>query len=199
MRTEAPTLLPIFRSALQGKLLAAVLLEPERTQSLTDLARRLAADVATVQREVSRLERAGILRTHRSGNMRLVGAETTSPAYGPLAELVLRVFGPVQVAADEFSSIEGAGDVYLFGSWAARYQGIEGPPPRDVDVLVVGSPNRDEVCDAALRAERRLGREVNVTIRSKEAWEAAREGFVRQVRSAPIVAVTGQDSGGREG
>lgn len=196
MKTTAPALLPIFRSRLQGELLAATLLEPEQAQSLTELARRLQANLATVQREVTRLERAGILRSYRVGNARLVGAETASPVYGPLAQLTLHAFGPAQVVAEEFLEIPGAREVYIFGSWAARYHEVEGPQPGDVDVLIVGSPNRDDVYLAALRAESRLRREVNTTIRSKTAWDSAEEGFVKQIRSSPLVPVRGARSSG---
>lgn len=189
MRTRAPQLLPIFRSKLQGELLAVTLLQPERSRSLTELANQLSANVATIQREVSRLERAGILETRRVGRTRLVVANTASPVYRPLAELVLQAFGPVQMLAEEVAKIDGVQDAYLFGSWAARYREVEGPSPEDVDVLVVGDPDRDEVYESVLRMEHRLGREVNVTIRSKEAWEQARDGFVRQVRSSPLVRV----------
>jgi predicted nucleotidyltransferase len=193
MRTAAPPLLPIFRSRLQGELLAAILLDPERSESLTDLARGLEADVGTIQREVSRFERAGILQTRRVGNTRLVRANTASPIYRPLAELVLKAFGPAQVVAEEFAKIRGTKEIYIFGSWAARYQGEEGPTPADVDVLVIGSPDRDDVYQAALRSESRLGREVNTTIRSKASWRSARDGFIRQVRSSPIVPVRPPD------
>lgn len=196
MRTPAPPLLPVFRSQLQGELLGATLLDPEREESLSGLARRLDADVGTVQREVTRLERAGILRSRRVGNTRLVAANAESPLYRPLAELVLRAFGPLHVVAEEFAEIAGVGDVYIFGSWAARYLGEEGPSPADLDVLVVGGPDRDEVYEAALRSERRLGRQVNVTIRSKAAWERAQDGFVKQVRSAPLVRATAPRSEG---
>jgi predicted nucleotidyltransferase len=199
MRTPAPSLLPIFRSRLQGQLLAATLLEPERSESLTDLARRLEADVGTVQREVTRLERAGILRTRRVGNTRLVEGNTASPLYRPLAELVLKSFGPAQVVAEEFAEIAEVGEIYIFGSWADRYQGAEGLTPADVDVLIIGSPDRDEVYQAALRAEHRLGREVNATIRSKTSWQAARDGFLKQVRSSPLVRVTGSGGEGEPG
>src|SRR5439155_8362383 len=104
-------------------------------------------------------------------------------------ELALRAFGPARVVAEELSRIRGADEVYIFGSWAARYQGEEGPPPGDLDVLVVGSPDRDEVYEAALRVEHRVRREVNATVRSKAVWEAARDGFVRQVRSSPLIRV----------
>lgn len=156
---------------------------------MTELARKLRADVGTVQREVARLERAGILRSERIGKTRLVRANVDSVLYRPLAELVLRAFGPAEVVAQEFVRIRGIQDLFIFGSWAARYEGLEGPAPVDVDVLVIGSPNRDEVYEAALRAERRLGREVNATVRSREAWEGKRDGFVRQVRSSPIVHI----------
>lgn len=189
MRTKAPQLLPIFRSRLQGELLAVTLLQPERSRSLTELANQLSVNVATVQREVSRLERAGILETRHIGKTRLVVANTASPVYRPLAELVLQAFGPVELVAEELAKIEGVQDAYIFGSWAARYQEVEGPSPEDVDVLVVGDPDRDEVYESVLRMEHRLGREVNVTIRSKETWEEARDGFIRHVRSSPLVHV----------
>jgi predicted nucleotidyltransferase len=190
MRTKAPPLLPIFRSRVQGDLLAATLLHPTRRESVSELARRLGADVATVQREVSRLERAGILRTTRVGRTRLVEADRDSPLHGPLKELVLRVFRPAHVA-EEFESVVGIDEMYVFGSWAARYLGEEGPDPGDIDLLLVGSPDRDEVYQAALRAERRLGREVNTTIRSRDAWESSADGFLRQLRSSPIVPLSG--------
>lgn len=194
MRTSAPPLLPIFRSRLQGELLAATLLDPEREESLTGLARRLHADVGTVQREVSRLERAGILRTRRVGNTRLVAADAASPLHAPLADLVLKAFGPIHVVAQEFAKIAAVADVYIFGSWAARYQGEEGPAPADLDVLVVGDPDRDEVHEAAERVEDRLGHSVNAAIRSRASWDEARDGFVIQVRSSPLIHVVGADS-----
>ncbi|MFA5889545.1 MAG: helix-turn-helix domain-containing protein [Actinomycetota bacterium] len=189
MRTAAPPLLPIFRSKLQGELLAALLLNPEREESLTELAARLGADVATVQREVSRLERAGILKTRRVGATRLASADARSPISAPLTEITLKTFGPGAVLAAAFSTVGGIDEIYIFGSWAARYLGVKGPQPQDLDVLVVGSPERAEVYAAALRVEHRLGLPVNPTIRSSNAWRVARDGFVTQLRSAPLVRV----------
>lgn len=174
---------------MQGELLASMLLDARREESLTELATRLGADITTVQREVSRLDSAGILKTRRVGNVRLVSADTHSPINAPLTEIVLKSFGPVYVLAEEFSAIQGINELHIFGSWAARYLGVVGPPPKDLDVLVVGSPDRTVVYDAALRVERRLGLPVNTTIRSSNAWRTGRDGFVQQLRSAPLVRV----------
>ena len=89
-----------------------------------------------------------------------------SPLTGPLTELLLRSFGPRQVVAEEFAELGGIEAAYLFGSWAARYAGLRGRAPADIDVLVIGAPDRDDLDEAAQRAGSRLAREVNVTIRS---------------------------------
>ncbi|MGH3569753.1 MAG: hypothetical protein ACRDRH_27825 [Pseudonocardia sp.] len=77
----------------------------------------------------------------------------------------------------------------IFGSWTARYRGERGRPPADVDVLAVGSPDRDAVHEAARRAEERVGIPVIVTVVSAQRWVMGDDGFVRRVRAAPRVAV----------
>jgi DNA-binding transcriptional ArsR family regulator len=181
--------MPVFRSRQQGELLAAVLSSPGEEHSLTDLARRIGAALSTVQREVTRLEVAGVLRSRRVGNVRLVQANRGSPAYEPLAALAERYFGAPAVLREEFARVAHIDQLMIFGSWAARLVGEPGPQPTDIDVLAVGIPDRDDAYAAALRVERRLGRPVNVTIRSAGSWEAAKDGFVRQVKSSPTVDV----------
>ena len=187
MRTSASPLLPVFRSRLQGDLLARVLPDPDAEHSLTELAERIGASVATVQREVARLEQAGIVVSRRVGRTRLVSANPRSPVYEPLTRLVVVSFGPALVIAEELADVSGIEQACLFGSWAARYDGQPGPAPADVDLLIIGSPERDAVHDAALRAEERLGIPVNATMRSSQAWHAAEEGFIRTVQGGPVV------------
>ena len=78
-------------------------------------------------------------------------------------QLAIMAFGPPLVIGEEFGSVDGIEAIYIYGSWAARQRGEPGPTPNDIDVLVIGRPDRDEIYDAAQRAQRRLGREVNVT------------------------------------
>lgn len=178
----------IFRSQLQGELLARVLLSPGES-TVSALARQLGAPIATVQREVSRLEDAGVLTSRRVGRARLVAGNEGNPAAAPLRDLVMTVFGPRRVVAEEFAEVDDLDDVVIFGSWAARHAGEAGPPPGDVDVLVVGSPDRDEVFEAAQRAAGRLGREVNATVVSAGRWAEAAEPFLKEVKRRPLLRV----------
>lgn len=189
MRATAPVLLPIFRSRLQGEILALVLIDASRSWTINELSDRTAAPYQTVATEVRRLEDVSVLTTTTVGRTKLVSANASNPLLRPLTQLAVMTFGPPLVIAEEFAGIGGVEQVYIYGSWAARYDDQPGPPPNDVDVLVIGRPDRDDVDDAAQRARRRLGREVNVTQRTRRQWENATDGFTEQVRSSPLVEV----------
>ncbi len=189
MRTTAPPLLPIFRSELQGRLLALLFSQPNRGHSITALARRLSSHIATVQREVERLEEAGILASERVGKTRLVRPNLASPYAEDLSSIVIKAFGPVHVLGALLSAIAGVEQAYLFGSWADRYEGVRGPVPADVDVLVIGKPDRDAIDQVALEAQERVGREVNITIRSHRAWQRSDDGFLQSVRTGNLVPI----------
>lgn len=187
-KSAPPPLLPLLRSRLQAEILTLVLLHPDREWTLSELASRAGSAVSSVQREVVRAEQAGVMASRRVGRTRVVTA-ARSPITGPLTELLLRSFGPRQVLADELADVHGIESAYLFGSWAARYAGQQGRPPADLDLLIIGAPDRDALDDAAQRAGARLAREVNVTIRSADWWRAGDDGFHAEVKRRPLVPV----------
>ena len=189
MRGAAPPLLPIFRSRLQGELLALVLVDPARSWTIEELADRTGHPYQTVATEVRRLQDAQLVHVQTVGRTKLLSANESSPYVRPLTQLVLMSFGPPLVISEEFGTVSRIEQLMIYGSWAARYEGEVGPAPNDIDLLVIGRPDRDEVHEAALRAQQRLGREVNVTLRTRDAWDKASDGFTRQVRSSPLLEV----------
>jgi len=189
MRSKAPALLPIFRSQLQADILALLLLNPSQEYSLTELADRFKAPLSTVHGDVKRLTQAGLLRRRNVGRSAMVQANPRNRLVEPLTELLFLSWGPMQVVADEFGGLNGAERVLIFGSWAARYLQRPGPPPNDLDVLVVGQPSRGDVYDAADRTQQRLGMPVNPVIRTADAWRQARDPLIQQIQSGPVVVV----------
>lgn len=115
------------------------------------------------------------------------------PLFGALRQVLLATYGPPAITARAFRDIPGAEAVLPFGSWAARYLGRSGRAPNDIDVLVIGSPDRDEVDDAAERAERAIGMPVQAIVRSRSQWTGERDSFVREVKSRPLVVVLVDD------
>jgi DNA-binding transcriptional ArsR family regulator len=181
-------LLPLLRSPFQGELLAWLFLHPDEEYSATELATRFGVSQPTASREADRLAQAGFIQERRKGNLRLLRAKTDTLVARPLTELLAVTYGPTAVIGEFLAGVGGIDEVYIYGSWAARYRGEAGPVPRDVDVLVVGDADEDELHDAARAAERRLGREVNISRVSPAAWRRPDgDPFLDSVRSRPIV------------
>jgi len=190
MRTAAPALLPVFRSQHQGRLLAQLLLNPDREYTITDLARTLGVSKQTAQQEVERLVTAHVLRDRRQGRNRLISANTTHPAYTPLTQLALLTFGPHTVIAEEFGAIPAVEQVLIFGSWAARYTGQPGPPANDIDVLAIGEPTRSDLFDAADRAQKRLQIPVNPEQATPAQWaNPGQWALLTEIQQRPYVQV----------
>ncbi len=193
MKAPAPSLAPILRSDTQGRILARLFADPAKAYNLSELVAWANSSMPTVQREVGRAEDAGIVTTEKVGPTRLVRANPAHPLFRPFSLIVLGTYGPPAVIAREFDAIDGAKAVLIFGSWAARYLGQPGRAPNDIDVLVIGSPDRDLVDDAAERAERVIGLPVQATVRSCSQWSAARDSFLQGVKGRPLVVVLAMD------
>lgn len=136
--TVAPLLLPVLRSRGQAEMLCAILSNPKREWTLAELAKVSRQSLPTVQREVQRAEMAELVKSRRVGRSRLVSGGM-SPLQHHLGQLLMMSFGPRQVIAKEFGSLPGVEKLFIFGSWAARFEGDRGFPPNDIDVLIIGT------------------------------------------------------------
>lgn len=189
-RTGSPELLPIFRSRQQVEVLADILDDPEREQSLADLTRRLGIPTASIHREVERAEQAGIVRSRRVGKTRLVSADTSSPYFAPLRQLLVSAFGVPGRLRAALEGIDGVEAAYIFGSWAARWDGEKGTRPvGDIDVLVVGHADRDQIYAAAHEVGLAIGREVQIQIRAPGWLQNGSGSFHDTVVNRPMVQV----------
>jgi predicted nucleotidyltransferase len=187
MRTAVPSLLPIFRSEMQVRLLGLILLQPERSWTLQELAEGVRAPQSSVHRELARAQAAGVIRRDDAARPYRFTAATDDAAYASLADLLRRAVG----VESELRSILDRPDVaaaVIYGSWASGAR----RPDSDIDILVIG--------DAALRELRRLvrpveketGRRIDLTLMRPDEFRQARgSSFARKVTEAPTLPLVG--------
>lgn len=188
MRVAPPPLFPLLRSDLQARILARTFLGG-REESVAELAAAIEADPGNTAREVTRLEQGDVLLSRRVGRTKLVQANTGAPFYRPLHDLITIVLGPATVLAERLAAVDGIAFADIFGSWAARHRGKPGPAPADIDLLVVGNPDRDDLYDVTQDASRLLNRAVNPVIISEKRWATSDDGFIVELRTRPRVPV----------
>jgi DNA-binding transcriptional ArsR family regulator len=193
MKSAPSALLPILRSQLAGDLLALLYLHPEHEYSLTEAAGAIGANLPSVHYEVAKLSEGGLITTRKRGNLRLIRAVTNSPLSRPLTDLLAVTYGPLPVLTDLIAGVEGIAAAYIYGSWAARYRGEPGPAPADVDVLVVGTADPDDLDEVSEKAQTALRRPVNIRRIRPETWSASdpTDPFIKSVKSRPLVTIVG--------
>jgi DNA-binding transcriptional ArsR family regulator len=198
MRSVGPRGAPIFRTETQARLLAALCLHGDRNWTLASLARELGVSPSSLHPEIHRLEEAGLLTATAVGRSRVLSIDQTHPIVKPLTEILDYLYGPGVVIAEEFGSIPETELLLIFGSWAARHNGEPGPPPHDIDVLVVGDADRAEIYAAADRAQVRIGLPVNPVLASRRRWQATSDALIRQIKASPTVDLTPSEAGRKD-
>ncbi len=172
-------------------MLALILGDPETEHSLVELSERSGVPYASVHREVERTDTAGLVSDRFVGRTRLIRANPESPYFAGLSDVLVKAFGVPWVLAQELEGLSGVDAAYVYGSWAARFSGEDGDRPvGDIDLLVLGGPDRDQVYAAASSAERRLGRAVQVTIRSTDWLTEGSGTFHDTVAGRPMVPLS---------
>jgi len=171
--------------------LALLYLHPEDEYSLTEAAAAIGANTNAVHYEAVKLTEGGLIRNRKRGNLRLIRAVTDSLLTRPLTDLLAVTYGPLPVLTDLITQNEVIADAYIYGSWAARYGGEPGPVPADVDVLVVGTADLDDLDELAQKAQVTLHRPVNIRRIRPETWNASNptDPFIRSVKSRPLVTL----------
>jgi predicted nucleotidyltransferase len=159
MRQIQPVLDNLFPSVRQG-VLAATLTRPEKWWYLSELAELLHTRPSSLQRELSSLKQSGILQQRKDGRRTYFKAETRSPIFRELRSIFEKTVGLIptlRVALDPFA--EKIACAFVYGSIARR----EEHATSDVDLMVIGNVGLGDLAPALRKAEKRLGREVNVT------------------------------------
>jgi hypothetical protein len=178
--------LPIFRSDSLLAVLDAVL-STESPVSTTEVIRSTGLSQPLAHRELKRLTEAGVLREKRIGRSAMFDADDSNPAVAPLRSLAAIALGPQNRIARALRGIPGIERALIFGSFAARAAGVAGKNPDDIDLLIVGTPNRRQVYDAIDGVDEEVRREVNITFLRPDRWESESEELVGRIKNNPVI------------
>ncbi len=148
----------------------------------------------TVQRELERLTRAGILTRTVEGRQVYFEANENCPFHAELRGLARKTLGAAQLIADGLAGLsERIALAFVFGSVAAGNENAAS----DVDVLIVGTGvSLAEIVNALADVQRELGREVNPAVyRAGEFSRKLAEGhqFLSRVVEGPKIFLIGDE------
>ena len=178
----------------QQRVLGVVMGNPARSFYANEIIARAGAGTGAVQRELARLEGAGLIRVTRVGNQKHYQANVDAPVFSALHELVLKTSGLADVLRGALAPVSHTIDAaFVYGS-VARGQDNAGS---DVDLMIVSDDLTYPDLFAHLEeASRRLDRSVNPTIYTRAELEKrirARNAFIVRVLEQPRIWLIGGD------
>jgi len=158
------------------RLLAALLLHPEKDYSFNELIR--IADVGNRggQMAIQSLVDDSVITERRVGNQRRFRMNTAYPLYGELRAICMKSFGvtdPIRKALGSFDGIENA---FVFGSVARGDDRADS----DIDVMAIGEADPFKWNDCGYSLEQQLGRPVHFNLYAPDEWQ-------RLVATDPVI------------
>jgi len=188
-RRGADALFPEIRK----RILATLLMQPERAWFASDLARQVRVPKTSLQRELENLHSAGIIQRREEGKHVYYKAERENPLFPELRGLMAKTAGLVDVVRDALRPIAKRIDVaFIYGSVARA----EEAPTSDVDLFVVGNVGLSDLALPLRRASKTLAREVNPTVYTPVEFKrkASGESFVSALLNREKLFVVGRDN-----
>lgn len=184
-------LMELLFGTYRQRVLSLLLLHPDSTYHVRELARLTGTSAGTLHKELSRLAQAGLLLREAQGNQVRYRANRACPVFAELAGMFRKTSGLVDVIADALASLAGMLSLALVFGSLARGEETSGS---DVDLLLVGSAGFADVVKALYPAQATLQREVNPLLLTPEELKARIVGgdlFIREVLSKPKLFVIG--------
>jgi predicted nucleotidyltransferase len=189
-----PTLAHQLFGQTRSAVLSALLLHPDASLHVRELARLTGASPGSLHRELRLLADLGLLLRQEVGRQVHYRANVAHPVHAEMAQLLRKTAGLADVlraAVDPLGSkVELA---FVYGSMAS---GTE-RPGSDVDLMVLGKASFADLARPLAAAQATLRREVNPTVMTKRAFAASLahgDAFARSVMKGDKLWLKGEAS-----
>lgn len=174
------------------RVLGLLLLHPDTTYHVREIARLTGTAAGTLHKELAKLADAGLLSREKVGNQVRYGANRACPIYEELAGILRKTSGLADVLAGALEPASRHLELaFVFGSIARG----EPLPGSDVDIMLVGSLGFADAVRLLHPLQQTLQREINPVVYGVEEFQrkAAEDSFLKQTLSQPKLFLIGND------
>jgi len=181
-------------SGVQQRVLGTLFSNPDQSFYGNELLRLTKSGKGALQRELARLQRAGLVSTKVIGKQKHYQANKAAPIFEELRGIVIKTFGLADVLRSAL--LAHSNDIavaFVYGSVAKRKDSAHS----DIDLFVVSENlSYQELMIALGPAELRLCRKVNPTLHSRAELDRKRaqgDGFVTRVLERTKIFIIGTE------
>lgn len=188
------TLASLLFTDYRRRVLGLLLLHPQRSYHLREIARLTATQPGTLARELNKLADAGLLAKQKVGNQLQYSANRQCPVFEELASILRKTSGLAEVLAEALLAMEERIEAaFVYGSMASG----KAHGDSDIDLLLIGEIGFAEAVAALYPLQESLGREINPKVYRSAEWRQLLQeqgSFVRDVLDKPKLFIVGSEA-----
>jgi predicted nucleotidyltransferase len=196
-RRSAGSLASVLASQAMADLVTYFVLYSDAALHFRALQRATGLSSRSLQHELARLERMGLIQREREGRLVRYRAVADHPRWAALRELVRQFAEPAALLRVALSAVPGIDAAFIFGSCARGDMHEDS----DIDVFALGErlekdmDTRLALAAGTLESSFLLRREVNLIPFSRKQLEARRTGgFLRSVFAGEKMWLVGDEA-----
>lgn len=173
------------------QVLALLLLRPDQSYHVREIARLTNTQAGTLHKELTKLAETGILKKEMQGNQLYYQADTNCVIFEELASIMRKTSGLADVLRLALQPvIEQLQFAAVYGSVASG----KATANSDIDLLLVGDLGFAQAVKLLYPVQQQLGREINPKLYSLNEWNKAlveQSGFTQQLLTDPLLPLVG--------
>lgn len=185
-------LIDLFISKVRVKILELFLSSPGQAYHVRDIVRRVGEEINAVRRELSRLEKTGLLSSEWRANRRYYGTKKDHIFYFELLSMVNKSTGLGGAILKNRPKLGKIRYAMLSGAFVRG----RAYTPNEIDLFIVGTVVLPELGAIVREEEARRDREINFTPMTEEEFafrKNRRDPFVMGILSKPRVMLIGDE------
>lgn len=180
----------ITRSKLRRKLLTYFFTNPTAQLYVREIASLLHEDAGNISKELNRLEKTGIFTSLTKGRQKYFSLNKKHPLHKELKSIIFKTVGVEGALKNIIGKANGIILSFIYGSFAEN----EETSASDIDLLIIGKPNEDELMEGIDALEKNLSREINYNIYPVEEFKSRvrkKDSFLLNILKRPKIMLKG--------
>jgi len=165
--------------------------DPEKSYYLRELGRLIEKEPGVFQRDINKLVESGILLSEYRANSRFFKLNKNHPLYKELKSIFLKTVGAEGRLKEILKGIKNINITFIFGSYAKGKEDTFS----DIDLMIIGDPDENELVSKIIEIEKELDREINYHIFSPIDWKKKlkeKDSFLGNILSQPKIFLIGK-------
>lgn len=146
-----------LKSKITTKVLNYFFINPQESLYVNELARKLDLDKRNLVKKIKELEKEGILKSEKRGNLKLYSINKTYPLYKEYKNIVLKTVGFEEKLKNILEETGKINKAYIYGSYAQNKMDVHS----DIDLLIVGKHDIVLLQRKLNKLQKELDREIN--------------------------------------